>query len=58
MDVINNAHGELMMAGAYTAYAMSTVFASKTLALGLALVVARVLDRSATPALWLEVFRF
>lgn len=38
MDVINNAHGELMMAGAYTAYAMSTVFASKTLALGLALV--------------------
>lgn len=38
MGVINNAHGEFMMAGAYTAYAMSTVFASKTLALGLALV--------------------
>ena len=38
MCVINNAHGEFMMAGAYTAYAMSTVFASKTLALGLALV--------------------
>lgn len=39
MGVINNAHGEFMMAGAYTAYVMSTVFASKTLALGLALVV-------------------
>lgn len=38
MGVINNAHGEFMMAGAYTAYVMSTVFASKTLALGLALV--------------------
>lgn len=38
MGVINNAHSEFMMAGAYTAYAMSTVFASKTLALGLALV--------------------
>lgn len=38
MGVINNAHGEFMMAGAYTAYAMSMVFASKTLALGLALV--------------------
>ena len=38
MAVINNAHGEFMMAGAYTAYVMSTVFASKTLALGLALV--------------------
>lgn len=38
MGVINNAHGEFMMAGAYTAYAMSTVFVSKTLALGLALV--------------------
>lgn len=38
MGVINNAHGEFMMAGAYTAYAMSTVFASKTLALGLALI--------------------
>lgn len=38
MGVINNAHGEFMMAGAYTAYVMSTVFVSKTLALGLALV--------------------
>lgn len=38
MGVINNAHGEFMMAGAYTAYVMSTVFASKTLALGFALV--------------------
>ena len=38
MGVINNAHGEFMLAGAYTAYVMSTVFASKTLALGLALV--------------------
>jgi len=38
MGVINNAHGEFMMAGAYTAYVMSTVFASKMLALGLALV--------------------
>lgn len=38
MGVINNAHGEFMMAGAYMAYVMSTVFASKTLALGLALV--------------------
>lgn len=38
MGVINNAHGEFMMAGAYTAYVMSTVFASKTLALGLALI--------------------
>lgn len=38
MGVINNAHGEFMMAGAYTAYVMGTVFASKTLALGLALV--------------------
>lgn len=38
MGVINNAHGEFMMAGAYTAYVMSTVFTSKTLALGLALV--------------------
>lgn len=38
MGVINNAHGEFMMTGVYTAYAMSTVFASKTLALGLALV--------------------
>ena len=38
MGVINNAHGEFMMAGAYTAYVMSTVFASKMPALGLALV--------------------
>jgi len=39
MGVINNAHGEFMMAGAYTAYVMSSIFASKTLALGVPLIV-------------------
>lgn len=65
MGVINNAHGEFMMAGAYTAYVMSTVFASKTLALGLALVAGFVvagllgllldmllLSRMRAPVLW------
>ncbi|MBM6700404.1 urea ABC transporter permease subunit UrtB [Bifidobacterium pullorum subsp. saeculare] len=39
MGVINNAHGEFMMAGAYTAYVMSSIIASKTVAFALALVV-------------------
>ena len=39
MGVINNAHGEFMMAGAYTAYVMSSIIGSKTVALAVALVV-------------------
>ena len=39
MGVINNAHGEFMMAGAYTAYVMSSVIGNKTVALAVALVV-------------------
>lgn len=39
MGVINNAHGEFMMAGAYTAYVMGSVIESKTVALAVALVV-------------------
>ena len=39
MGVINNAHGEFMMAGAYTAYVMSSIIGSKTVAFAVALVV-------------------
>ncbi|MBW3088373.1 urea ABC transporter permease subunit UrtB [Bifidobacterium sp. 82T24] len=39
MGVINNAHGEFMMAGAYTAYVMSSLIGGNAASLALALVV-------------------